>query len=222
MPSHKPARLKIWGRANSVNVQKVLWCARELGLPFERIDAGMQYGQVDTPAYRILNPNGRVPTLQDGDFVLWESNSIMRYLALRGIETDPRAAAALLYPEAAVERARVDRWLDWTLSTLQPAERDLFWGTVRTPPEKRNAAAIAASAEATGKLWTIVDGYLSHGLPFVEGPNATLADIALGSYARRWYGIDMPDRPHLPRMAAWYARMEERPAFQEFIAPPLT
>lgn len=222
MAGHRHARLRIWGRANSVNVQKVLWCAGELGLSFERIDAGMQHGQVDTPAYRAMNPNGRVPTLQDGDFVLWESNAIMRYLALRGIESDPRAAAGLLYPEAAVERARVDRWLDWTLSTLQPAERDMFWGMVRTPPERRNEAAIAASAEATGALWRIVDGYLEHGLPFIEGPNATLADIALGAYARRWYGIDVPGRPDLPRVAAWYARLEERPAFQLYIAPPLT
>jgi len=214
--------LKIWGRANSVNVQKVLWCCGELGLAFERVDAGMQYGQIDTPAFRAMNPNGRVPTIQDGDFFLWESNSIMRYLALKGIETDPRAAASLLYPEPATERARVERWLDWTLSTLQPAERNLFWGMVRTPPEKRDAAAITASAKATGELWTIVDAHLAHGMPFIEGHNVTLADIALGSYARRWFGIDLPGSPALPRMNAWYERLEKRPAFQQYIAPPLT
>ncbi|MFC0384632.1 glutathione S-transferase family protein [Muricoccus vinaceus] len=221
-PNAARAPLKIWGRANSVNVQKVLWCCGELGLPFERIDAGMQHGMVDTPEYRAMNPNGRIPTVQDGDLILWESNAIMRYLALRGIEIDPRSAAGLLYPEGAAHRARVDRWLDWTLSTLQPAERNLFWGMVRTPPGKRDQPAIDASAKATAELWRIVDAHLAHGLPFVEGENATLADIVLGAYARRWFGIDLPARPDLPRMAAWYARLAERPAFRQHIAPPLT
>ena len=218
----KAAPLKIWGRANSVNVQKVLWCAAELGLAFHRIEAGMEHGQVDTPAYRAMNPNGRVPTIEDGDVVLWESHAIMRYLALRAIGSDPRAAAALLYPEGAAHRARVERWLDWTLSTLQPAERNLFWGMVRTPPEKRDTAAIAAAHKATAALWTIVDAHLAHGMPFIEGENPTLADIALGSYARRWFGIAMLGSPELPRMKAWYARLEERPGFQQHVAPPMT
>jgi glutathione S-transferase len=112
-------RLRIWGRANSVNVQKVLWCCEELDIPFDRINAGMQFGQVDTPEYRAMNPNGRIPTLVDGDFVLWESNAIMRYLALKQAEQENGALS--LYPPGAAPRARIERWLDWTLATLQPA-----------------------------------------------------------------------------------------------------
>ncbi|MBP2293478.1 glutathione S-transferase family protein [Azospirillum rugosum] len=214
--------LRIWGRANSVNVQKVLWCCTELGFAFERIDAGLHFGQVDTPEYRAMNPNGRVPTLVDGDVVLWESNAIIRYLALKHIEQAPDGAGGRLYPVGAAPRARVERWLDWTLATLQPAERDLFWGMVRVPPEKRDMAAITASAKASGAAWSVLDGHLAHGRPFVEGDHLTLADIVLGGYARRWYGVEVADRPDLPRLRAWYDRVAERPGFQRYVAPPLT
>lgn len=214
--------LRIWGRRNSVNVQKVLWGAGELALPFERLEAGMEHGVVDTPAYRALNPNGRVPTLEDGEVVLWESHAILRYLALKSLGAEPDGPAARLYPAGAAPRARVERWLDWTLSTLQPAERNLFWGMVRTPAEKRDHDAIIASFKATAALWAIVEGQLGHGMPHVEGPDLTLADIVLGAYARRWFGIDMPGGPAIPRVEAWYARLEERPAFQEHIAPPMS
>ena len=210
----------IWGRANSVNVQKVLWCCDELGVTFERRDAGMNFGVVDTPAYRSMNPNGRIPTLADGDFVLWESNSILRYLALRQIERDP--AARSIYPEGAAARARVDRWMDWVLSTLQPAERTLFWGMVRTPPQDRDMAAITAAAKASGEAWGVLDTYLAHGNPYAEGENLTLADIVLGAYARRWFGMQVENRPDLPRLQAWYDRLSKRPAFRQYVAPPLT
>ena len=120
-------QIKIWGRSNSVNVQKVLWCLSELDLAHERIDAGMAFGRNHDPDYLAMNPNGRIPTLVDESFVLWESNSIMRYLVLaygKGVS---------LYPEPPKVRAAVDRWLDWTLSTLQPVDRPVFWALVRTP-----------------------------------------------------------------------------------------
>ena len=214
--------LRIWGRANSVNVQKVLWCCGELGLPFERIDAGMAFGQVNTPEYRAMNPNGRVPTLVDDGFVLWESNAILRYLALREAERAPTGPAHTLYPTGAQHRARVERWLDWTLATLQPAERPLFWGLVRTAPEARDMAEIAAAARATAAAWQVVEGQLAHGQPFIEGKTFTLADIVLGAYVRRWFGIAVPERPELPALAAWYLRLEERPAFQQYLAPALS
>ena len=113
-------QVTIWGRANSVNVQKVLWCLAELDLPFQRIDAGMAFGKNDTAEYLAKNPNGRVPTLVDGDYVLWESNSVMRYLNLAYGKGSP------IYPQDAKGRAAVDRWLDWTLSTLQPVDRPVF------------------------------------------------------------------------------------------------
>ncbi|MCR0985693.1 glutathione S-transferase family protein [Roseomonas populi] len=212
--------LTIWGRENSVNVQKVLWCCGELGLAYDRRDAGMKFGVVDTPEYRALNPNGRVPTLVDGDVVLWESHSILRYLALRQIEQEPEAAS--IYPEGAAARARVDRWLDWVLSTLQPAERALFWGMVRTRPENRDAAAIRVSAKASGEAWQVLDAHLAHGRPYVEGDHLTLADIALGAYARRWFGVEVEDRPNLARIERWYERLGQRPSFKDHVAPPLT
>jgi glutathione S-transferase len=212
--------LQIWGRANSVNVQKVLWCCAELGVCYTRHDAGMAFGVVDTAEYRAMNPNGRVPTLVDGDVVLWESNSILRYLALRQIQRGP--AALSVYPEGAAARARVDRWMDWVLSTLQPAERALFWGMVRTLPEARDIEAIKASAKASSEAWRVLDAQLSHGYHYVEGDSLTLADIALGAYARRWFGVEVANRPELPWLESWYGRLQERHAFQQHVALPLS
>ncbi len=142
MSHENPGKLTIWGRPNSVNVQKVLWCLRELELPFARIDAGMQFGRNDEPDYLAMNPNGRIPTLVDGDYVLWESNSIMRYLCMA------YGKASQIYPQDAQHRAGVDRWLDWTLSTLQPVDRPVFWALVRTPVAQRDMSAIQKDADA--------------------------------------------------------------------------
>src|ERR1700741_407205 len=119
--------ITIWGRANSVNVQKVLWLCEELSLRYNRIDAGLQFGHNTGPEYLAMNPMGKVPTLVDGDFVLWESNSILRYIMMQ------YGGPSALYPADAKARASIDRWLDWSLSTLQPAERPVFWGIVRAP-----------------------------------------------------------------------------------------
>lgn len=210
--------LQIWGRANSVNVQKVLWCCDELSIPFERIDAGMQFGHVDTPAYRAMNPNGRVPTLVDGEFILWESNAIIRYLALK----DKEYGSGTLYPTGAAPRARMERWLDWTLSVLQPAERNLFWGMIRTRPEDRDMAAIRTATAASAAAWRVLDAHLAHGHRFVEGEDFTLADICIGVYARRWFGVTVEDRPDLIRLQAWYSRLNERPGFTHHVALPLS
>ena len=208
-------QLRIWGRANSVNVQKVLWCLRELDLAFERIDAGMTFGRNRDPDYLAMNPNGRVPTLQDGDFVLWESNSIMRYLALAYGKGSP------IYPEEAKRRAGVDRWLDWTLSTLQPVDRPVFWALVRTSPEQRDMAAIQKDADAEAAQWRIVDNQLAT-RRFIEGDDFTLADIALGAYARRWFGVEGVIKPPLAHLERWFAQFAGRPGFKQFIAPPMS
>jgi glutathione S-transferase len=214
VPNH-PAHLKIWGRVNSVNVQKVLWCLRELDLAYERIDAGMQFGRNDEPGYLAMNPNGRVPTLVDGDFVLWESNSIMRYLALA------YGGGSELYPEAPRRRAGVDRWLDWTLSTLQPVDRPVFWALVRTPAERRDMVAIQKDADAEAVQWRIVDAQLAT-RRFIEGEHFTLADIALGAFARRWLGVEGISKPALPHLERWFAQFAGRAGFQQFVAPPLS
>jgi glutathione S-transferase len=208
-------QIRIWGRANSVNVQKVLWCLRELDLTFERIDAGMAFGKNHDPEYLAMNPNGRVPTLVDGDFVLWESNSIMRYLVLAYGKHSP------VYPEDPKKRAGVDRWLDWTLSTLQPVDRPVFWALVRTPVEKRDMTAIQKDADAEAVQWRIVDNQLAQ-RRFIEGDDFTLADIALGAYARRWFGVEGIRKPHLHRLESWFARFAERPGFKQFVAPPMS
>jgi glutathione S-transferase len=207
--------LKIWGRANSVNVQKVLWCLRELDLAYERIDAGMQFGRNDEPDYLAMNPNGRVPTLVDGDFVLWESNSIMRYLCLAYGKRSP------IYPEAAKRRAAVDRWLDWTLSTVQPVDRPVFWALVRTPPEQRDMAAIQRDADAEALVWRIADHHLAT-RRFIEGDEFSIADIAIGAYARRWLGVEGIRRPKQPHLERWLNGLANRPGFAEFIAKPMT
>jgi glutathione S-transferase len=209
------SNLTIWGRANSVNVQKVLWCAEELGLSYERIDAGMAFGRNTEPDYLAMNPNGRVPTLVDGDFVLWESNSIMRYFALA------HGQGSAIYPASPKARASVDRWLDWTLSTLQPVDRPVFWALVRTPVEKRDIIAVQKDADAEAVVWRIPDAQLAT-RQFIEGDQFTLADIALGAYARRWFGVEGISKPRLPNLERWFAQFSSRPGFQKFIAPPMT
>src|SRR5882762_6314357 len=160
------------------NIQKVLWCLYELDLAHDRIDAGMQFGKNNEAAYLAMNPNGRVPTLVDGDFVLWESNSVMRYLCLAYGRNSP------IYPQNPQARAAVDRWLDWTLSTLQPVDRPVFWALVRTPPEKRDMVQIQKDADAEAVVWRVVETRLAS-RRFIEGDQFTIADIALGTFARR-------------------------------------
>src|ERR1700692_4684777 len=166
--NNNQGQLKIWGRANSVNVQKVLWCLRELDLAHERIDAGMAFGRNRDADYLAMNPNGRVPTLVDGDFVLWESNSVMRYLVVAYAPQSP------LYPQAPKLRASVDRWLDWTLSTLQPVARPVVWALVRTPGEAGDMGAIQKNADAAAAEWRIVDAELAT-RSFIATDHFTLA-----------------------------------------------
>ena len=215
MSNNNQGQLKIWGRANSVNVQKVLWCLRELDLAYERIDAGMAFGRTRDPDYLAMNPNSRVPTLVDGDYVLWESNSVMRYLALAYAPQSP------IYPSSPKARAGVDRWLDWTLSTLQPVDRPVFWALVRTPAEQRDMVAIQKDADAEAAQWTIVDSYLAT-RRFIEGDAFTLADIALGAYARRWFGVEGVTKPTLKHLERWFAQFAGRPGFAQFVAPPMS
>ena len=227
MADNKKQQLTIWGRANSVNVQKVLWCLSELDLAYERIDAGMQFGKNNEAPYLAMNPNGRVPTLVDGDYVLWESNSVMRYLCTAygqgtGEGTgEGSVKGSPIYPASPKARAGVDRWLDWTLSTLQPVDRPVFWALVRTPPEKRDMVAIQKDVDAEAVVWRIVEAQLAT-RRFIEGDQFTIADIALGAYARRWLGVEGVTKPNLPNVERWFAQFAARPGFVRFIAPPMT
>ena len=203
--------LKILGRNNSSNVMKVTWVAAELELPFERTDIGGEYGGNDRPDYLAMNPNGRVPTIVDGDLVLWESNAIVRYLTAKH-------DFGGMYPEDLAIRADLDRWMDWQQTELAPAMRDVFWGLVRTPPEKRNYDAINAGVEASAVAFRKLDQRLSD-REFIGGDRLTMADIPFCGYLHRWYAIDIENRPEdTPHLRAWYDRLLERPAFREHVS----
>ena len=205
--------LKIWGRTNSVNVKKVLWCADELGLKYERSDAGLQFGVVNEPWYRKMNPNGLVPTLDDDGLILWESNTIVRYLA-------SKHGLSALSPADPGQRAASEKWMDWTLSTLHGPYRDVFWGLVRTPPEKRDMAQIEASHKKCTELWAMVDAALED-RRFVGGEQLTVGDIPLGCFAYGWYSMPI-ERPAMANLDAWYGRLCERPAYRKNVMLPLT
>src|SRR3954465_120843 len=147
------AMLKIWGRNTSINVQKVMWAIGELGIPYERVDIGGPFGKNNEPAYLAMNPNGLVPTLEEDVFILWESNSIVRYLAAK-------YGAGTLEPADLRTRASASRWMDWQISVCAPAIPGLFWGLIRTPPEKRDPAHIQASLEKTTATIKILDAQL--------------------------------------------------------------
>ena len=219
MADNNKQQLTIWGRANSVNVQKVLWCLAELDLAYERIDAGMQFGKNNEAPYLAMNPNGRVPTLVDGDYVLWESNSVMRYLCTAYGQGSGQGSP--IYPASPKARAGVDRWLDWTLSTLQPVDRPVFWALVRTPPEQRDMAAIQKDADAAALVWEIADAQLAT-RRFLEGDDFTIADIAVGAFARRWLHVEGIRKPKLPNLDRWFAELESRTGFQQHLAQPMT
>ena len=205
--------LKIWGRTNSVNVKKALWAAEELGLKYERIDAGMQFGLTRTPEYRRMNPNSLVPTIEDDGFVLWESHTIVRYLAAKH-------AAGTLWPTDPRVRADAERWMDWAF-TLQNAMREVFWGLIRTPLEKRDAKAIEAGAKRSAELLGSVLEPALAGKDYLTGMSFTMGEIPLGCEVQRWMRVPI-ERPRLPNVEAWFERLRARPAFLKIVDLPLT
>lgn len=205
--------LTIWGRRNSINVQKVLWCCAELDLRYERIDAGLAFGVNDTPDYLARNPTGLVPTIDDDGFVLWESNTIVRYLANKhGLGT--------LCPSQITDRFDVERWMDWQATQLWPAMRPVFFGLVRTPPEKRDQAAIEAAMNDTERALAILDRHLA-ARRFVGGDVLTMGDIPVGVSIHRWYALGVA-RTEFPNLAQWYGRLMERPGFSDTVSMPLS
>jgi glutathione S-transferase len=206
--------LKVWGRKNSSNVQKVMWAIGELGLAYERIDMGMEFGGNDQPDYLALNPNGLVPTLQDGDLILWESNTIIRYLA-------NRYGTGTLEPADPKTRALASQWMDWQISVFLPAASAAFFGLVRTPPEQRDLTAIARSQTQSVAAATIFDAELSRH-SFTAGDTFSMADIPMGIRIYRFRQL-VPQRPPFPNIERWYASIEKRSAFHEHVGSvPLT
>ncbi len=205
--------LKIWGRKNSINVQKVLWCCEELELDYERVDVGGPFGGNREPEYLAMNPNGLVPTISDVGFVLWESNAIVRYLAAKhGMGT--------LYPDNLAVRAEADKWMDWQMGTVWARFRPVFLGLVRTPPEERDVEGIEAGRRATEETMRILDAHLADH-DYVAGSSFTMGDIPLGATAYRWLNLEI-ERPPLPGLEAWYGRLCERPAFRKSVMLPIS
>jgi glutathione S-transferase len=205
--------LTLWGRTNSINVQKVHWCLEELGLAYDRIEAGREFGVVDTPEYRRLNPNGLVPTIEDDGFVLWESNAIVRYLAAKH-------AGGGLWPADPRTRADADRWMDWQATTFTPATGPAFHGLIRTAPDKRDASAVAQSIAKTEPMAALLDAHLA-GRRFVAGDAFTAGDIAVGAAAHRWLNLPAAreKRRHIER---WHAELLTRPAAAKVLVAPIT
>lgn len=198
----------VWGRASSANVQKVVWALEEMGTPYERKDLGGRFGGLDTPQFGAMNPNRLVPVLQHGEFVLWESHAIVRYLAAI-------FGAGTLWPTDPQARGIVDQWTDWTASTFQPAWLGVFWLTVRTPPDKHDQAAIADAIDKTVSAFRIMERQLETS-PYLAGDHLTYADIVAGASLYRWFTMDI-ERPSLPAVEAWHQRMLARPAFEKAV-----
>jgi glutathione S-transferase len=201
----------LWGRLTSANVQKVVWALEDIGVPYRQEDRGGRHGGLDDPAYLAMNPNGLVPTIRDGELVLWESHAIVRYLCAR-------YARGTLWPEDPVERAIVDQWTDWTATRFQPAWIDVFWKAYRTKPERQQPELIARALAEARRAFTILEGRLQ-GVPFLGGERFTYADIVAGIALYRWYGMEI-ERPDLPAVAAWHERLRARPAYRKGVMVP--
>ena len=201
--------LNIWGRISSINVRKVVWCAQELGLDFQRTEAGGKFGIVQSDEYRAMNPNAMVPTIDDGEgdarVVLWESNVIVRYLCARHWTYQ-------MYPEQLPERFDAERWMDWQQTTLNRASGGAFVQLVRVAPEQRDAAVIDESVRATEPLFALLDAHLAT-RSFMTGERFTMADIPIGCEVHRWFGLPAADyrRPSWPNLERWFAQMLQRP-----------
>jgi glutathione S-transferase len=206
--------LTIYGRTNSVNVQKVLWCLAELRLRYTRIDAGLTHGKNHEPWYLALNPNGKVPLLQDGEFTLWESNTIVRYLA-------GKHGLGALCPASLETRALAERWMDWQLSTLIRPVSIVFQNLIRRPAAERDTAEIERNVDEANRAMAVLDAHLER-QPYVAGAAFTMGDIPVGALAHRWLEIPGIERPVFPAVRAWRARLAERAGFRDCVQQPLS
>lgn len=204
--------LKIYGRRNAFNVQKVMWLIGELGIAHEHIPAGGKFGGLDTPEFLAMNPHGRVPVILDGKTAVWESHAILRYLA--ATYGQPQ-----FWSDSAVIRSKADAWMDWSQTTLQPDFlTGIFWGFYRTPEAERNWPAIHASIENCTKHFLLLNNILKN-QPFLCGETITLADITVGTTLYRYFELDI-ERPKIPNVEKWYQQLQQRPAYREHVMIP--
>jgi len=209
--SAKSTGLQLWGRLSSCNVQKAVWALEELGLDYERIDVGGDFGGLDRPEYLAMNPHGRIPTLVDGAVVVWESEAILRYLAAR-------YGAGRLWADDPATRAAADQWMAWTAASLYPDWIRLFWKLVRMPPSRRDPKAIERHRRATVGHYQTLDRHLaSH--RYIAGDDLSMADIPAGTTLYRWFEMEI-ERPAMPHLEAWYDRLRARPAYRTAVCVP--
>ena len=202
--------LKIWGRRSSSNMQALMWCVGELGLEFDRTDAGFTYGVVDTPEYRAMNPNGTVPTVIDGDNLpLWETGAILRYLA-------GKYGSDAFWPKDPYARADVDRWAEWAkINIASNFTAPVFWRTVLTAPSRRDPAAIDDALRKLGEFLDVAETHLAH-QRYLADDHFTLADIQFGHCLYRYFDIDI-DRANRPNLRRYYETLADRPAYREHV-----
>ena len=197
--------IRIMGRASSINVRKVLWACAEMEIPFEREDWGAGFKSTRTPEFLALNPNAMVPVIQDDDFILWESNSIIRYLAAR-------YNASSLYPHEARARARVDQWIDWQASDLNKSWSYAFMSLVRHSPEHQDSQALAAACKDWSRHMEILNRQLESTGAYVAGHEFSLADIPVGLSVNRWFETPLA-HPDFPAVSDYYERLSHRPGY---------
>jgi glutathione S-transferase len=207
--------IKLWGRANSSNVMKVIWLLEELALPYDRVDVGGPFGGTSTPEYRAMNPLGVIPSVEDDGLELFESNVILRYLC------NAHALNSPFYPQEPKARARVEMWMDFQQTAVNRPQSTVFQGLVRTLPEKRDNAAITAAISEAAIIWGILNRRLGS-QAHVATNEFSLADMTFGVHVHRWLNLEIPGRPDVPNLTAWYQRLLERPAFRQHVAIVIT
>lgn len=200
--------IRIWGRATSVNVQKVTWALAELDVPYERIDAGGHFGGLDKPEFLAMNPNARIPVLEEDGLVMFESNAIVRHLARTH-------GAGTLLPDDEAGLAIADQWMDWAAATLSPAFMGVFMEAVRKPPSQRDAGRLAATAQALGEVLRIADARLAAS-PNLCGERLTMGDIPVAALLYRYFDVAI-ERPSLPALERWYGELSRRPAYRSTV-----
>ena len=203
--------IEVWGRRNSSNVIAVMWAIGELGLDYKRHNVGGTFGALDSPEYLAINPNHFVPTIQDGELVMWESNAIVRYLSAQ-------YGQGALWPQDPAARARSDQWMEWTKATLYGKFMPIFFGMIRTPAQNRDQSKIDAGIAATNQAMAILEQQLGANR-YVGGETLTMGDIPLGTVLYRYFNLDI-ERPSLPNIEAWYLRLCQRPAYQHHVMVP--
>lgn len=205
--------VRVLGRANSINVQKVMWLGAEVGLDIDRVDIGGPFGGNDTPEYFTKNPTGKIPTLEDGELILWESHTIVRYIA-------EVYGSSPWWPAKIEDRYHANQWMDFYLTVMHPPMTVLFWTLIRTPLEQRDATAFDKAVNDASNAWSLVDKHLAEN-KFLTGTAPTMGDIPLACAAYRWHNLDI-SRPDLPHLKAWYETFAARLAFQQNVMLPMS